>query len=167
MLYRRSLIFLFVAFFPITPVFAITQSNIDLQSHINNEVKPIKVTGDAIKWEIFSKTKEKTECTVDSEGFDDCLIKPIYSPEIMSLNNKKVTLTGFMFPLSPSDKQSNFLIGPYPASCPFDYHVGPSEIVEVILKTPIKFSYDPVTVKGILSLKYNKETGVFYYLNEL
>ena len=104
------------------------------------------------------------KCTTDAEGFDNCLIKPIYSPQIKSLNNKQVTLTGFMFPLDPADKQKNFLIGPYPTSCPFNYHVSPSQIVEVKLKKPIVFSYDPVTVKGTLSLKYNGETGIFYYL---
>ena len=100
----------------------------------------LKVKGDAIKWEIFAKTKEKTKCITNKDGFDDCLIKPIYSPQIKALNNKEVTLTGFMFPLDLANKQRNFLIGPYPASCPFNYHVRPSQIVEVRLKKPIDFS---------------------------
>lgn len=129
-------------------------------------LNPLQVTGDAIKWEIFAKTKENEECVTDSEGFDNCLIKPIYSSQIKELNNKEVTLTGFMFPLEPSEKQKSFLIGPYPPGCPFNYHVSPSQIVEVNLKQPIEFSYDPVTVKGILTLKYNQETGIFYYLND-
>ncbi|MBL6784756.1 MAG: hypothetical protein ISQ32_00450, partial [Rickettsiales bacterium] len=44
--------------------------------------------------------------------------------------------------------------------------VGPSQIVEVVLNDPIKFSYDPVKVTGEFSVEYNKETGVFYYLNQ-
>lgn len=130
-------------------------------------IKPLKVTGDAIKWELFATTKSKTTCSIDKDGFDDCYQKPTYSPKIKALNNKYVTLTGFMFPLGPSEKQTNFLLGPYPASCPFNYHVSNAQIVEVISRKPIKFSYDPITVKGILSVKHNKETGIFYYLNAI
>ncbi|MFT7099214.1 MAG: hypothetical protein ACJAS6_001088 [Rickettsiales bacterium] len=137
----------------------------ELEEDYSQDFKPLQVSGDAIKWEIFAKTVEKTSCITDAEGFDDCVIKPVYSSKIKALNNKRVTLTGFMFPLDMSDKQKNFLIGPYPASCPFNYHIGPSQVVEVRLNKAIEFSYDPVTVRGVLSLKYNEETGVFYYLN--
>jgi hypothetical protein len=175
---HRSLIelrvLLFLIFFAIKLFFSINsfsfgmgESEMHFGSGFNQDIKPLQVTGESIKWEIFAKTKEKMECTIDPEGFDNCLIKPIYSSQIRALNNKKVTITGFMFPLDPTDKQKNFLIGPYPASCPFNYHVSPSQIVEVKLQKGIAFSYDPVTVKGILSLKYNKETGVFYYLHSI
>lgn len=146
--------------------FSAEEFNMDYEEEdISSDIKPLKVTGDAIKWEIFAKTIEKSECTIDEDGFDNCLVRPIYSPQIKALHNKEVTLTGFMFPLDSSAKQQNFLIGPYPTSCPFHYHVKTSQIVEVNLKKPIDFSFDPVTVKGVLSLKYNEETGIFYYLS--
>lgn len=131
------------------------------------EIKPLQVTGNALNWEIFAKTKEEMKCVTLADGFDDCHVKPIYSNQIKALKNKTVTLMGFMFPLDTTDKQKNFLIGPYPASCPFHYHVSPAQIVEVRLKKPIEFSYEPVTVKGVLSLKFNKETGIFYYLEQI
>jgi len=90
---------------------------------------------------------------------------PEYSKEIMKLDGKEVTLMGFMFPLSENMAgQTNFLLGPYPTSCPFNYHSPPSQVVEVITKTPVKFSFDPITIKGKLEVKYNRDTGVFYYL---
>lgn len=146
--------------------FNIEEAELYLEEDFNQDIKPLQVTGDAIKWQVFAKTEEKSSCIIDAEGFDNCSVKPIYSSEIKKLNNKEVTLTGFMFPLDPSDKQKNFLIGPYPTSCPFHYHARPSEIVEVKLTKAIDFSYDPVTVKGILLLQYNKETGIFYYLKQ-
>jgi hypothetical protein len=165
MLHKKLLVLIFL----ITQFFSIHSfafGTEELKEDYDQNIKPLQVAGDAIKWEIFAKTKEKMECIKDAEGFDNCVIKPIYSPQIKSLNNKKVTITGFMFPLDPTDKQKNFLIGSYPASCPFNYHVSPSQIVEVKLIKPIAFSYDPITVKGFLSLRYNKETGIFYYLNQ-
>ncbi|MCE3232965.1 MAG: hypothetical protein K0R98_1222 [Rickettsiaceae bacterium] len=126
--------------------------------------KPLDVKGDAIPWKVFATTKGIEKCIKGEDGLKDCRIYPEYSEEIKKLDGKEVTLMGFMFPLSQADKQTNFLIGPYPLSCPFEYHSPPSQVVEVITKTPVKFFYDPVTVKGVLEVKYNKETGVFYYL---
>jgi hypothetical protein len=31
----------------------------------------------------------------------------------------------------------------------------------------IDFSFDPITIKGKLEVKYNEETGTFYYLKIL
>lgn len=127
--------------------------------------KPLKVKGNAISWEVFAKTKETEKCIIDKAGFDYCLIKPTYDSALKVFDKKEVTLMGFMFPLQQSEKQTNFLLGPYPMSCPFHYHTGPSQIVEVIVKEPVNFSYDPITLKGILTLHYNDDTGVFYYLS--
>ena len=74
---------------------------------------------------------------------------------------------GFMFPLEQSEKQKRFLIGPYPLSCPFHYHVGPSQVIEISSEKAIDFSFDPITIKGKLEVKYNEETGTFYYLKIL
>ena len=90
----------------------------ELKEDYSQDIKPLQVTGDAIKWEIFAKTKEKMKCTTDAEGFDNCLIKPIYSPQIKSLNNKQVTLTGFMFPLD-SRQAEKFLNWPLPYKLSF------------------------------------------------
>lgn len=128
------------------------------------EWKPLEVTGDAIPWDMFAKTTETEICKKDEEGYDYCLIEPGYSDEIKALDGKEVTLMGYMFPLENSEKQSNFLIGPYPLSCPFHYHIGPSQVVEVFTDEPIEFSYEPITLKGTMSVRYNEETGVFYYL---
>lgn len=128
--------------------------------------KPLQVTGDAIPWEVFAKTTETEKCTVDKEGFDYCIIKPGYSEDIKKQDGKNVTLMGFMFPLQQSEKQKHFLIGPFPLSCPFHYHIGPAQVVEVVAKKPVEFSYEPITLKGRLSLRFNEETGMFYYLED-
>ena len=126
--------------------------------------EPLKVTGDALPWQLFSQTKEIEDCTIDKDGFDYCLIKPEYNQKIKQYNGKVVTLMGYMFPLEQSEKQKNFLLGPYPLSCPFHYHVGPSQVIEINSDQAIDFSFDPVTVKGELKVKFNEETGIFYYL---
>tara|TARA_B110000305_G_scaffold207915_1_gene239754 strand:- start:271 stop:807 length:537 start_codon:yes stop_codon:yes gene_type:complete len=131
---------------------------------IENMYEPLKVTGDAIPWQLFSKTEEVEDCTIDKDGFNYCIIKPLYHNEIKKFNNKTVTVMGFMFPLEQSEKQKKFLLGPYPLGCPFHYHVGPSQVIEINSTEPIDFSFDPITITGKLKINYNKETGTFYYL---
>lgn len=131
-----------------------------------SEWKPLKVTGDAIPWSRFATTKEHESCSKDAEGYDNCFIKPEYSTAMRQLDGRQVTLMGYMFPLEQSEKQKNFLIGPYPLSCPFHYHVGPSQMVEVFADKAIPFDYEPITIKGTLELRYNEESGMFYYLKE-
>jgi hypothetical protein len=126
--------------------------------------KPLEVTGDAIPWHVFKQTKEIEECGKDDEGFDYCIIRPEYSEDVKALDGKEATLTGYMFPLDDAEKQKNFLIGPYPLSCPFHYHAGPAQSVEVLADEGVEFSYEPVTIKGIMRIRFNEETEVFFYL---
>lgn len=126
----------------------------------------LEVEKDAISWSIFAKTKELGECKDDAQGLTICLIKPQYSPQIEAFDNKEVILMGFMFPLQQDELQTQFLLGPYPMSCPFHFHTRPSIVVEVLTAKPVKFSFDAVKLKGVLSLEYNQDTGVFYYLKE-
>lgn len=126
--------------------------------------KPLQVKGDAIAWERFEKTKEISKKHTYPDGSYSFDVTPEYTDDIKQLDGKEVTLMGFMFPLEQAPKQSNFLLGPYPMSCPFHYHVGPSLIIEVKSLEAVPFSYDPITLKGTLAVRFNAETGVFYYL---
>ena len=49
---------------------------------VEDMFEPLKVTGDALPWQLFGKTKEVEDCTIDKDGFDYCLIKPIYDDKI-------------------------------------------------------------------------------------
>ena len=86
---------------------------------------------------------------------------------IKKYNGETVTIMGYMFPLEESEKQRKFLIGPYPLSCPFHYHVGPSQVIEIKSDNPVDFSFDPITIKGKLKIKFNEETGSFFYLETI
>lgn len=128
-------------------------------------VEPIKTPESSIAWEIFALTEAKSGCSIDEEGFDYCITEPIYAQKVKDLDDKMIEITGYMFPLQPAEAQTNFLIGPYPLSCPFHYHSKPNQVIEVIAKKAISFSYDPITIKGKLSLDFDPDKGSFYYLH--
>lgn len=123
-----------------------------------------KAKGDALPWEMFLKTKEMQNKITYPDGGYSFVVKPIFDDTLKILHRKEVTLYGFMFPLEQSDKQSNFLIGPFPPSCPFHYHVPPSLIVEVQAIEPVPFSWDEITLRGTLELADKDTNGIFYYL---
>jgi hypothetical protein len=126
--------------------------------------KPLEVSGSAIPWEIFSSTQEREECRTDADGYRECFLLPEYGAPVKGLDGTEVTLMGFMFPLEQTEKQGTFLIGPYPLSCPYHYHVGPNQVIEVQAADGVDFTYEPVTLTGRLALRYEEETGVFYFL---
>lgn len=125
----------------------------------------------AINWKVFGQTKEiniHTTRNVDGDIQDLEYVKPDFPEAVKKLDGQIVTVKGFMFPLEESDGQKLFLFGPFPMSCPFHYHVGPSMVIEVHAdKHPVKFSYDPVTITGKLELVPSDwENSIFYRLRD-
>jgi len=126
----------------------------------------IDVPKGATDWKLLGSTAEKNIQGKDKDGYEYQYYKPVFTPEVKALAGKEITVKGFMFPLDSSDKQKEFLLGPFPVGCPFHYHVAPALVIEVHAeKKPAKFSYDPITVKGVLELvPADPDSGVFYRL---
>ena len=72
--------------------------------------------------------------------------------KIKKLDEKEILVQGYMFPLDQDEKQSLFLLGPFPLSCPYHPHTSSNLLIEVHSKTPIIFSYDAVNIKVKLEL---------------
>jgi hypothetical protein len=131
----------------------------------------VDVPEGAIDWKVFGQTKEieiKTTRNVDGDIQDLEYVKPDFPDAVRKLDGQQITVKGFMFPLEESDDQKTFLFGPFPMSCPFHYHVGPSMVIEVHAdQHPVKFSYDPVTITGQLELVPSDwENSIFYRLKD-
>lgn len=131
--------------------------------------KYVDVPKGATDWKVFGKTKEIDILTKDKDGMDLQYYKPEFPAAVKALDGQQITVKGFMFPLEEDDNQHEFLFGPFPVSCPFHYHVGPSLVLEAHTdkKHPVAFSYDPITLTGKLELvKLDTENSVFYRLND-
>lgn len=126
----------------------------------------VDVPKGATDWKVFSKTKEINVEGKTKDGYDYQFFKPKFTPDVRKLDGQEITVKGFMFPLGETEKQNLFLFGPFPVNCPFHYHVSPALVIEVHAdKAPIKFSYDPVTIKGKLQLvDADPENSTFYKL---
>ena len=103
-------------------------------------------------WKMFGATKEHEYSYTDEDGFEWTGIRPEFSEELKKLDQSNILIQGYMFPLSQDEKQSMFLFGPFPMSCPYHYHVPPRLLIEVHAKNPITFSYDAINIQGQLEL---------------
>ena len=166
---KRTLTGIILALLVSSPAIALTyEEGSDAPTRtIEDYIKDyVDVPKGATDWKIFGKTKQINVEGKSKDGMDYQYYKPEFPPEIKALDGKQVTVKGFMFPLNSTDKQSLFLIGPFPVNCPYQYHVGPPLVIEVHAdKHPTEFSYEPITVTGKLELvDKDPEFSVFYRL---
>ena len=123
-----------------------------------------------LDWKVLGKTKVLDINEKDADGMDLVYQKPDFPPEVKALDKTKIRIKGYMFPLDSDERQSEFLFGPFPLNCPFQYHVTPALVVEahVAKDFPIKFSYDPMTIEGTLELVPDDiELSTFYRLRDV
>jgi uncharacterized protein len=91
---------------------------------------------------------------------------PSFSKAILALDRKDAKIQGFMIPLDVGDKQKRFLITAVPTHCSFCLPAGPDGIVEVIAKTPVRFTYEPIVVAGRFSVIDDDASGLMYRLSD-
>lgn len=122
----------------------------------------------ALDWKVLGTTEETQFPTKDENGVEYTYTKPVFPPAVKSLDGTEIMIKGYMFPLEEDDAQAHFLIGPFPVSCPYHYHVGPALVIEVKMgKGKIKYTEEPVIVKGKLALvPDDPEFGTFYRLTD-
>ena len=118
-------------------------------------------------WQTFGETGMNEYEIIDEEGYEWIGLRPVFKEDLKKLDSKEILVQGYMFPLEQSDKQSLFLLGPFPLSCPYHPHTSSNLLIEVHSKKPISFSYDPINVQGKLELvPVDDEYNVFYRLKE-
>lgn len=134
----------------------------DIVANIKNFVDTPK---NGTPWHIFAQTKEHEYLYTDEQGEEWSGLRPEFSDDLKTLDGQDILVQGYMFPLSQDEDQPLFLLGPFPISCPYHYHVTPNLIIEVHAGTGVPFSYDPINIKGQLELvPKDDEYNVFYRL---
>jgi len=90
---------------------------------------------------------------VDFKIVKDTQMIPKFTPEIRKYENKPFELEGYLVPIKDGMKQSKFMLSTLPINqCYFCGKNGVPIMVMVEMTQPIKFTYQTVTVKGILKL---------------
>jgi hypothetical protein len=91
---------------------------------------------------------------------------PQFSSGVAALDKKDVKVQGFMMPLEMGDQQSHFVLAAMPTTCAFCLPGGPESLVEVMMKKPVKYTFDALVVTGKLSVLKDDPSGIFYRITD-
>jgi len=89
-----------------------------------------------------------------------------FSKDVLALDKRDVKVQGFIIPLDMGDKQKRFLLSAVPPHCSFCLPAGPDAVVEVIAKTPVKYSFEPIVVSGRFVVLKDDAGGLLYRLTD-
>jgi len=125
--------------------------------------KPAATPKGGVSWKVLEATGETTR--TDAKGF--IVSKPKFTPQVKALAGKRITVAGWMMPLSAGRTQKHFVLLGYPPGCPFHFHAAPNQFIEVYADTAFPTSETRVfTVSGVLELTGYDESGIFYRLRQ-
>ncbi|MFN7112766.1 MAG: DUF3299 domain-containing protein [Alphaproteobacteria bacterium] len=118
-------------------------------------------------WQVFGRTKQIEYTEKGKSGYDRIGVRPEFQDDLKKLDGQNILVRGFMFPMDQNEEQSVFLLGPFPLTCPYHYHVSNNLIIETRVKKPLAFSYDAVTLRGRLELvPRDDDYNTFYRLHD-
>jgi hypothetical protein len=119
----------------------------------NAPLQPLPERKDVVSWKTFAQV----ELVKQKDRY-----VPQFSPSVAALDQKQVKVQGFMMPLEMGEKQSHFVLAAMPTTCAFCLPGGPESMVEVKMKTPVKYTFDALVVTGKLAVLKDDPSGIFY-----
>jgi len=143
--------FLLAALF--LPLAALAQHTPPAGQDPNAPVQPLPDRKDVVSW----KTLSQVELVKQKDRY-----VPQFSSSVAALDQKEIKLQGFMMPLEMGEKQSHFVLAAMPVTCAFCLPGGPESMVEVKMKTPVKYTFDALVVTGKLAVMKDDPSGMFY-----
>lgn len=121
----------------------------------NSPFAPLEPRADVLPWSVLTDVKTQV---VKKRSL------PLFNASQLALNEKTQRLQGFMMPVEPGEKHTRMLLSAVPLSCNFCLPGGPESMMEVRLKTPVKYSQDAVVVEGRLLVLKDDPYGLYYRL---
>ncbi len=123
----------------------------------NASFQPLPERKDVVSWKTFAQV----ELVKQKDRY-----VPQFSSSVAALDRKEIKVQGFMMPLEMGEKQSHFVLAAMPTTCAFCMPGGPESMVEVKMKTPVKYTFDALVVTGKLTVLKEDPSGIFYRLTD-
>jgi hypothetical protein len=120
-------------------------------------IAPLKPREDVVPWSVLTDIGTKVDVR---------RIVPVFPPEVLGLNEKKIRIQGFMMPLEAGEMQRRFLITSVPLTCQFCTPGGPESMVEVRTAKPVKYTTSAVAVEGKFWVMEKDPQGLYYRLTD-
>ncbi|MCO6485475.1 MAG: hypothetical protein J5I41_06815 [Saprospiraceae bacterium] len=92
---------------------------------------------------------------------------PVFSPEIRKLDGKTIQLKGYIIPVEGYRSHKEFIFSAFPYNmCFFCGGAGPETVMEVKTIHPVKYTTEPITLKGTLRLNDKDINRLMYWLED-
>lgn len=92
---------------------------------------------------------------------------PVFSEEVKKMAGKQVEVKGYIVPVDGYKSHTEFVFSAFPYNmCFFCGGAGPETVMEVYAKSPIKYTAEPVIIKGKLELNDNDVNRLMYALKD-
>lgn len=92
---------------------------------------------------------------------------PVFSEALKALEGQEVTIKGYIIPVEGYKSHTEFVFSAYPYNmCFFCGGAGPETVMEVYAAEAIKYTAEPVTIKGKLELNDSDINRLIYALND-
>jgi len=125
--------------------------SLDLQAQDNNV------------WNTLSKITFKKEYD-EMLGFK--VDVPVFSEQVQKMEGKEIEIRGYVIPVEGYKSHKEFVFSAFPYNmCFFCGGAGPETVMEVYADEPIKYSPEPVTIRGTLELNASDVNRLIYALN--
>lgn len=93
---------------------------------------------------------------------------PVFSEDIKKLSGKEIKIKGYIIPVEGYKSHKEFIFSAFPYSmCFFCGGAGPETVMEVYAKEPIKYSAEPIVLKGKLELNDSDINRLIYTLKDV
>ena len=120
------------------------------------EVKPpLPERAGVVPWKTFAQVQVRRA---------DGRFVPEFPQAVAALDQKTITVEGFMFPLDDNDEHAVFILSAVAPECDIHMPGGPEAVIEVHAERPLAYSDDPITLVGKLSVLKAEASGIFYRL---
>jgi hypothetical protein len=92
---------------------------------------------------------------------------PQFPAAVKALENKKISIKGFLIPLQEQKKHTTFLLSAFPFDqCFYCGKAGPETVIEVTVKKAIKTTDKIIEIQGTLELNAQDPTHLFYKIED-
>lgn len=90
---------------------------------------------------------------------------PIFSEEVLALEGTEITVRGYLLPEKGYKTHKEFILSSLPYNlCFFCGKAGPETVMEVSSLDAVRYSDEPITMKGTLMLNHLDPIGLPYIL---
>jgi hypothetical protein len=91
---------------------------------------------------------------------------PVFSDQVQAMSGEEIEIKGYVIPVEGYRSHTEFVFSAFPYNmCFFCGGAGPESVMEVYADEPIKYSPEPITIKGTLELNATDVNRLIYALN--